>query len=247
MVMASLLSELLLLSLSFFSILLTTQALNATTMNAHLTAGARLLGKYNPPTSVNLSSWMSAYNDTTPIQSLNIPGTHDSLTCEFGLCNSCCIICPTDFFWLTGNVPIYVAPFVTTQDFSLFDQLNNGVRFVDLRIGILQGSIRLYHGTASIARLMMYSVLIGRVFIGSYLLDSSVEIEDVFWGLYYWLDMHPTETVLVSMKVDNGNNTAALQQQLYNLMTNVEISNYWVRNSTVSNVLFLRSDDLCGC
>jgi 1-phosphatidylinositol phosphodiesterase len=140
-------------------------------------------------------------------------------------------------FPLAGNVPIYVAPFVTTQDFSLFDQLNNGVRFVDLRIGILQESIRLYHGTASIACLVMCSILIGRVFIGSYLLDSSVEIEDVFWGLYYWLDMHPTETVLVSMKVDNGNNTAALQQRLYNLMTNAEISSYWVRNSTVSDTL----------
>jgi len=83
-------------------------------------------------------------------------------------------------------------------------------------------------------------------FIASYLLDSSVEIEDVFWGLYYWLDMHPTETVLVSMKVDNGNNTAALQQRLYNLMTNAEISSYWVRNSTVSNVLLFWDYDLRG-
>ena len=57
-------------------------ALDATTMNEHLTTGARLLGTYTPPTSRNLSNWMSAYNDSTPIQSLNIPGTHDSLTCQ---------------------------------------------------------------------------------------------------------------------------------------------------------------------
>jgi 1-phosphatidylinositol phosphodiesterase len=101
---------------------------------------------------------------------------------------------------------------VETQDLSLFDQLNSGVRFVDLRIGISSGKIRLYHS--------------------SYLLSSKAELVDIFWGMYYWLDLHPTETLLVSLKVDNGNNTIALRQQVYDLMTGGQ-SDYWVKNTTV--------------
>jgi hypothetical protein len=117
-----------------------TQALDDMTMNAHLIAGARLLGTYNPPTSLALSNWMSTYDNSTPIRQMNIIGCHDSLTCKSVSCLSACLT-PSP-----GNVPAYVAPFVKTQDFSLFDQLSNGVRFVDLRIGIRRGIIRLYHG-----------------------------------------------------------------------------------------------------
>ncbi|PVF98456.1 PLC-like phosphodiesterase [Serendipita vermifera] len=137
---------------------------------------------------------MSTYPDETLVQNLSIAGTHDSLT------------------W---NIFGVAAPFVQTQDLSLFDQLNNGVRFVDLRIGILSGKIRLYHS--------------------SYLLSSKAELVDIFWGLYHWLDLHPTETILVSMKVDNGNNTVALRQQVYDLM-NGEQKGYWVRNTTLPNL-----------
>lgn len=173
-------------------IFLHARALNETRMNAHLAAGAGLLGTFRDSTSWNLSNWMSAYDDSTPVQALSIPGTHDSLT------------------W---NVPAYVAPFVKTQDFPFFDQLNYGVRFVDLRIGILKGRIRMYHA--------------------SYLLDSTAQLEDIFWGLYHWLDSHPTESVLVCIKVDNGNNTAALQRQVYDLITSPETSDYWVWNTTL--------------
>ncbi|KAG8822027.1 hypothetical protein FRC17_009685 [Serendipita sp. 399] len=65
------------------------------------------------------------------------------------------------------------------------------------------------------------------------MLSNTVELVNIFWGLYYWLDQNPTETVLVSVKVDNGNNTAALQQQIYNLMNGPEVSDYWVHNTTL--------------
>ena len=50
-------------------------------------------------------------------------------------------------------------------------------------------------------------------------MDPNAQLEDIFWGIYHWLDGHPTETILVSVKVDNGNNTAELQQKVYNLIT----------------------------
>jgi hypothetical protein len=68
---------------------------------------------------------------------------------------------------------------------------------------------------------------------GSIQLDPTAQLEDVFWGLYYWLDTNPTETVLVSIKIDNGDNTAALQQQLYGFFTDTEVADYWIHNNTV--------------
>jgi 1-phosphatidylinositol phosphodiesterase len=68
---------------------------------------------------------------------------------------------------------------------------------------------------------------------GSILLDNTAILEDVFWGLYYWLDANPTETILVSIKIDNGDNTVALQQQLYSLFTDADVADYWVHNNTV--------------
>ncbi|KAG9053692.1 hypothetical protein FS842_007421 [Serendipita sp. 407] len=165
--------------------------LDSTTMQAHLKAGEKLLGTYQASSSIT-SRWMSAYNDSTLVQNLNLPGTHDSLT------------------W---SVSAVLSPFVQTQDITLFQQLNNGVRFVDLRIGIVSEKLRLFHA--------------------SYQLSSSVELVDIFWGLYHWLDQNPTETVLVSVKVDNGNSTAALQRQVYDLMNGPEVSDYWVHNTTL--------------
>src|ERR1700761_7110016 len=57
-------------------------ALDATQMTAHLAAAAPLLGTFEASTG-NLTSWMSTLDDTTSIQSMSIPGTHDTLTCEY--------------------------------------------------------------------------------------------------------------------------------------------------------------------
>jgi len=48
---------------------------------------------------------------------------------------------------------------------------------------------------------------------GTAVLDPNAQLEDIFWEIYHWLDGHPTETILVSFKVDNSNNTAELKQK----------------------------------
>jgi 1-phosphatidylinositol phosphodiesterase len=65
------------------------------------------------------------------------------------------------------------------------------------------------------------------------LLDQTAQLEDIFWGLYKWLDGHPSETVIVSVKVDNGNTTASLEQTIYNLVTGQDVSDYWVQSTTL--------------
>jgi len=62
-------------------------------------------------------------------------------------------------------------------------------------------------------------------------LDPNAQLEDIFWGIYHWLDGHPTETILVSVKVDNGNNTAELQQKVYDLITGDNVKDYWVQST----------------
>jgi len=67
---------------------------------------------------------------------------------------------------------------------------------------------------------------------GTVVLDPNTQLEDIFWEIYHWLDGHPTETVLVSLKVDNSDNTAELKQKVYNLITGDNVK-YWVQSTLV--------------
>jgi len=58
-------------------------ALDSGEMERHLSAGAPLLGTFSQSND-QLANWMSTYGDNTIIESLSIPGTHDSLACGFG-------------------------------------------------------------------------------------------------------------------------------------------------------------------
>jgi hypothetical protein len=59
-----------------------TYALDSSKMEQHLSAGTPLLGTF-AQSSDKLASWMSGFGDDATIESLSIPGTHDSLACGF--------------------------------------------------------------------------------------------------------------------------------------------------------------------
>ena len=64
-------------------------------------------------------------------------------------------------------------------------------------------------------------------------------MEDVFFGLYYWLERHPTETVLVSMNYEPGTGTpndTSLQERIYRILTSELAKEYWMQTS--GNVRF---------
>ena len=80
-------------------------------------------------------------------------------------------------------------------------------------------------------------------------------MEDVFFGLYYWLERHPTETVLVSMNYEPGTGTpndASLQERIYRILTSELAKGFWmqtsgkVRFSSMITSLLLRADLLLG-
>ncbi|KAL2270955.1 hypothetical protein VTJ83DRAFT_326 [Remersonia thermophila] len=126
--------------------------------------------------SANLSCWMSTLSSSLPLSALSIPGTHNSPTCHVAL------------------------PSVRCQAVPVLDQLNNGVRFLDVRVscppfnggGVSSNqspntpfpelNLGLVHSAFPVA-------LFGRKRLSS-LLST----------LYGFLSAHPTETILLSLK-----------------------------------------------
>ncbi|KAA1123904.1 hypothetical protein PGTUg99_029194 [Puccinia graminis f. sp. tritici] len=124
---------------------------------------------------------------------------------------------------VTGKLPPAIA--FQCQDRSLFQMLGDGIRFFDLRVGFLPDHQQLgfYHASA--------------------LLSTTATLPDVLLGFYKWLDEHPTETVLMSIKVDNatfGNppspgqpSSKTLQLMLYQLLTQSQLArDHWLQEDS---------------
>lgn len=75
----------------------------------------------------NLSSWMAALNDSTAVCNLSIPGTHDAATGE----------------------GLRTLPFIgVTQELSLGEQWDSGIRAFDLRPAVSGNKLHIYHSLA---------------------------------------------------------------------------------------------------
>lgn len=107
--------------------------------------------------SVVHSSWMQGIADDARVLSLSIPGTH----------NSCSI----------GGI----LGFTKTQDLDLSDQLDAGIRFLDIRLSHYQDNLFVHHDV----------VHMGKCYA------------DVLGVCSSFLERHPSETILMSIK-DEG-------------------------------------------
>ncbi|AEO70123.1 uncharacterized protein THITE_2010991, partial [Thermothielavioides terrestris NRRL 8126] len=150
--------------------------------------------------SANLSSWMATLDSSLPISSLSIPGTHNSPTCHVAL------------------------PSVRCQAVSVLEQLNNGVRFLDVRVSCPtytppkanrssnnNDDSNNDNNHASIPELS----LVHSAFPVS--LTGAKYLSGLLATLYSFLAAHPTETVLVSIKREGTGrgSDADLSQILY--------------------------------
>jgi len=68
-----------------------------------------------------LASWQSMIKDETPLKKVAIPGAHDAGT-------------------------VGMPYFTSTQDRSITQQLNCGIRYLDLRVSYAKGKLLMYHG-----------------------------------------------------------------------------------------------------
>ena len=114
--------------------------------------------------SSDLDRWMDHLSDNLPLGALSIPGTHNAPTCH--------------------NAP----PSVRCQAVSPVEQLQNGVRFFDIRVQVPEpydpGSDKL--------------VLVHAVFPIS--LTGNKYFRDLYNECRRFLDEHPSETLVMSLK-----------------------------------------------
>lgn len=113
---------------------------------------------------VNYRTWLKELNDDTQIGSLAIPGTHNSAACHTAL------------------------PSVQCQGKSVTSQLENGVRFLDVRAGkdILaddpNNNLTVVHGNFPVR------------------IPFQKKLKDTLEEVYQFLSLNPSETVIVSIK-----------------------------------------------
>ncbi|MCJ1237172.1 hypothetical protein MMC14_005157 [Varicellaria rhodocarpa] len=124
--------------------------------------------------SSNLNSWMRELKDETPLSGLSIPGTHNSPTCHRAL------------------------PSVRCQAVSPRVQLENGVRFFDIRVQVETPQDPTKDGL----------VLVHSVFPIS--LSGTKYFRDLVKEVFEFLDQNPSETLIMSIKREGtGNGTDA--------------------------------------
>ncbi|KAI1334009.1 PLC-like phosphodiesterase [Xylariaceae sp. FL0016] len=110
--------------------------------------------------SANLACWMRELRDDYPLSALSIPGTHNSPTCHVAL------------------------PSVRCQAVGMREQLDNGVRFFDVRVNVNQDSdeLTLVHSAFPIS------------LTGNKYLRGLIDV------VYAFLDANPSETLIMSVK-----------------------------------------------
>lgn len=116
------------------------------------------------------SDWMGALADDLNISRMGIPGSHVSAAC-FKL----------------------ASPSARCQNVGIYEQLNNGVRFLDFRV-----SKDYMNRGSQVDNLIMVNGKLPIKFYGSY------KLKDCLMEIYCFLDSHPRETVLLSIKQEGA-------------------------------------------
>lgn len=101
------------------------------------------------------AKWMAALNNNTSLREVNMPGSHDTMaTISIGnLAGQC-------------------------QSLSLEDQLNLGVRFLDIRLQQVKGDLKAVHG----------------------IVDQKVRFDEINSVVNRFLENNPTEFIIMSVK-----------------------------------------------
>lgn len=105
------------------------------------------------------SNWMEAILGETKLSSMSIPETHDSATQYVSL-----------------------SPIFQCQDTGIKTQLENGYRYLDIRLVLDQDQLILKHNFAKCRKFKFFS--------------RPLTLEDVLEDIYNFLDTHPSETVI---------------------------------------------------
>ncbi|RZK81998.1 MAG: phosphatidylinositol-specific phospholipase C domain-containing protein [Pedobacter sp.] len=121
------------------------------------------------PSGYNLSNWMGAIPNTTSIASISIPGTHDS---------------GARFEPVSGTAKC--------QNLTIAEQLNAGVRYLDIRCRHIDNAFAIHHGA----------------------IYQNLNFNDVLNACISFLNSNPSETIIMSVKEEHtaSNNTRSFEQ-----------------------------------
>lgn len=138
----------------------------------------------------SLPWWMSYASDTASLADLTIPGSHDS-----------------------GALYEPIAGTATCQTLSILDQLNIGIRYLDIRLRQYGNALVVHHGAVYQNR----------------------NFDDVLGQVVSFLATHPSEVVLMEVSSEHtpANNTESYEQTFMRYVNNAAYANYWWRHSYV--------------
>ncbi|MET7901095.1 phosphatidylinositol-specific phospholipase C [Streptomyces sp. NPDC005355] len=121
-----------------------------------------------PPRPLTAQDWLSAIADATPVQRLTLPGTHDSGA-------------------------RYGGPWTECQNTTIADQLNSGIRFLDIRCRAFDNAFPIHHGA----------------------FYQRLNFDDVLGACRSFLSAHPSETVLMRVKQEYSEESAAEFRRIF--------------------------------
>ncbi len=118
--------------------------------------------------NIQLNNWMSGVPDDKKLFELTIPGTHDSVTeyVQFAHISQC-------------------------QDLNISDQLDIGIRALDLRVEPIGNRLGMVHSVA-------------KAFNNPGRNANQMDMHDVLLRCYDFLKAHPSETIIIQFKNDNN-------------------------------------------
>lgn len=119
------------------------------------------------------SDWMARLPDDTPLGKLSIPGTHDA-----------------------GTQYVQLGFFSKCQARSVGQQLEDGFRYLDIRLAVSGDGLGLNHGFCECRT-------------GAAPWSDRLMLEDVLEDCYAFLTAHPTETVIFAVKQEHGDEGVA--------------------------------------
>lgn len=156
-----------------------------------------------------LATWMSRHPDDTPLALINIPGTHDSATWNYTQSTQYALANIT----AGDGEPTYPPEVFRCQNASIMESLSAGVRFFDLRFALDPTGTKLvfWHSQA--------------------LMSERATVGDVVTAFYYWLDLHPSETVILSFQYEgstivNATFDATVQHMIFDILNSTTAAQY---------------------
>ena len=163
------------------------------------------------------ADWMARLPDDAPLGELSIPGTHDA-----------------------GTQYVQLGFFSKCQAQSIGQQLEDGFRYLDIRLAVSGDGLGLNHSFCECRT-------------GAAPWSGRLILEDVLEDCYAFLSAHPTETVIFAVKQEHGDESVAEFQRILDRYIQADIERWYLGSELPSLgkargmlILLRRYDDEAG-